>query len=275
MNTKSHIIEQVKHEKPSFFVVEKKEKMGTPTEVRMSDIAKKLRSVHAQMRMKHSPRRLTLQSSVDESLKSYLDDISRAILAEHYIRRQKEKKLFEHLEQIKMLVQSLHREKKSLEQAAVTRHMSRSKSFDSVVQHLAHMACEESLECSSPQKAQNFSEQNRTTSIQTNVENTLQQENRSSSPIEGMKPCSKEAEELVGNSIIEERHPTVQTSGHYIENDQYSSLKAESLGISFFLRYPFKKLLLCFLIIAFMAAITLCFHVFLKGVHFFNFMMLG
>ncbi|WP_156851473.1 hypothetical protein [Bartonella refiksaydamii] len=275
MNTKSHIIEQVKHEKPSFFVVEQKEKMSTPTEVTMSDIAKKLRSVHAQMRMKHSPRRLTLQSSVEESFKSYLDDISRAILAEHYIRRQKEKKLFEHLEQIKMLVQSLHREKKSLEQAAVTRHMSRSKSFDSVVQHLAHMACEESQECSSPQKVQNFSEQNRTTPIQTNVENTLQQGNRSSSPRESMKPSSKEAEELVGQSAREERRSTVQASGRCTENDQYSSLKAEPLGISFFLRYSIKKLFLCFLIIAFMAAITLCFYGFLKGVPFFNFMMLG
>ncbi len=275
MNTKSHIIEQINHEKPSFFAVEQKEEVGTPTEVTMSDIAKKLRLVHAQMQMKHSPRHLTLQSSVEESFKSYLDDISRAILAEYYIRRQKEKKLFEHLEQIKTLVQSLHSEKKSLEQAAVTRRMYRSKSVDSVVQHLAHMKCEESQECASLQKVQNFSEQNSITPIQTNIENTLKQGNRSSSPIEDMKSSSKEAEEFVENSVIEERRSAVQASGRCIENDQSSSLKAESLGISFFLRYPIKKFLLCFLIIAFMAAMTLCFYGFLKGVHFFNFMMLG
>ncbi|WP_455465696.1 hypothetical protein [Bartonella sp. B39] len=270
MNTKSHTVKQVKHDKPSFFVVEQKERMSTPTEVTMSDIAKKLRSVYAQMQMKRSPRHLTSQSFVEESFKSYLDDISRAILAEHYIRRQKEKKLFEHLEQIKTLVQNLHSEKKSSEEAAVTRRMSRSKSLDSVVQHLAHMACEGNQERSSLQEVPIFSGQNSITPSQTNVENALQQGDKSSSPIDAMKSSLKEDEELVERSaMVEERCANVQASGRCIENDQFPSLKAEPVGISFFLRYPVKKILLCFLFIAFVAAITLCFYGFLRGVRFF------
>ncbi|WP_455479074.1 hypothetical protein V4B17_04900 [Bartonella sp. B23] len=270
MNTKSQTVKQVKPHDPPFFVVEQKEKRDVPTEVTMSDIAKKLRSVYAQMQMKRSPRHLTSQSFVEESFKSYLDDISRAILAEYYIRRQKEKKLFEDLEQIKMLIQNLHSEKKNPEEAAVTRRMSHSKSLDSVVQHLAHMACEGNQECSSPQEIPNFSEQNSITLSKINVENALQQGDKSFSPMDAMKPSLKENEELVGHpAIIEERCSDVQVSGRCTENDQFPSLKAESVGIPFFLCYPIKKFLLCFLIIAFVAAITLCFYGFLRGVRFF------
>ncbi|WP_345116217.1 hypothetical protein [Bartonella jaculi] len=274
MNMKSHTTKQVRDDKPSFFVVEQKEEVNAPSEVTMSDIAKKLRSVYTQMQMKHSPRYLTPHSPVEENFKSYLDDISRAILAEHYIRRQKEKKLFECLEQIKTLVQSLQSEKKNPE-AAVTRRMSRSKSFDSVVQHLAHMVCEENQERSLLQEEAKFSGQKSVTPIQTNVENALQQRDKSSLLSDAMKSSSKEVEELVERSAIEEKPSDVQESRHCIENNHPPSLKAEShlkaenQGISFFLRYPVKKFLLCFLIIAFISVITLCFYDVLRGVRFF------
>ncbi len=55
-----------------------------------------------------------------------------------------------------------------------------------------------------------------------------------------------------------------------IENDQRTfSLGAESLKILSFLHYFVKKSLACFLIIAFMAAITLCFYGFLREARFF------
>ncbi|WP_455480452.1 hypothetical protein V3564_04765 [Bartonella sp. B12(2025)] len=268
MNTKSHTTKQIKHDNPPF-VVEKKERMGTPIEVTMSDITKKLRSVYAQMQMKYSPHHLASQSSMEESFKSYLDDISRAILAEHYIRRQKEKKLFEHLEQIKTLVQSLHNEKKSLEEAAVTRRMPRFKSSDSVVRHLAHMACEENKERSSFQELPSFLRQNSITPIHKNVESVLQQGNKSSLPIDAMKPSLKEAEKFVEHSAIEEKRSDVQASDRCIENEKSSSLKAKLVRVFFFLRYSVKKFFLCFLTIVFMTAITLCLYVSLRGVRFF------
>ncbi|EJF78751.1 hypothetical protein MCQ_01130 [Candidatus Bartonella washoeensis Sb944nv] len=272
MNTKSHNTKQVQHDKPSSFVVEPKGRVSTPAEVTMSDIAKKLRSVYTQMQMKHSPHHLTPRNLVEESFKSYLDDISRAILAEYYMRRQKEKKLFEHLEQIKTLIQNLQSEKKSLEEAAaVARPVSRSKPLDSVVQHLAHMACGENQERFSLKEAPNFSEQNNINPVSPNAINALQQGGKSSLPAEAKKPSSKEDDRFVESSITEGKCSDVQASGRCIEYDQYASslkvdslLKREPLGIFFFLRYPVKKLLPYFLTIAFMVTITLCFYSFFK-----------
>ncbi|MBB5073276.1 superfamily II DNA helicase RecQ [Bartonella callosciuri] len=265
MNSKSHTTKHVEQDNPSFFVVEQKERMDTPTEVTMSDIAKKLRSVYAQMQRKHSSRPLTLQSSVEESFKSYLDDISRAILVEHYIRCQKEKKLFEYLEQIKMLVQSLHSEKKSLEEAMVTQRMSRmsySKTSNSVVQKLAYMACEKNQERSSLQEVPNFSGQSSITSSQKNVKNILQQENKSALSSDAMKSSSKKAEEFVGYHAAKERCSDVQEPDHCIENDHSLSLNAKSQETFFFLRSSVKKFLRYLLIIVFIAMITLCFMAF-------------
>ncbi|EJF97927.1 hypothetical protein MEI_01113 [Bartonella vinsonii subsp. arupensis Pm136co] len=265
MNTKSHTIKQVKHDKPSFFVVEQNERMDTSTEVTMSDIAKKLRSVYAQMQMKHSPRHSISQSPVEERFKSYLDDISRAILAEYSMRRQKEKKLFECLDQIKMLVQGLQSEKKILEEAVITRRMSRSKSPDSVVQHLAHMACEENKERSLLQEEASFSGKNIITPSQKNVENILQQGNKSSLPSDATKLSSKEIVKFVEHSAREERCSDVQESGRCIESESFSSLKVGTQKHISFLRFFVKKMLPCFLVIAFIATITVCFYDFLRG----------
>ncbi|WP_406604191.1 hypothetical protein [Bartonella gliris] len=280
MNMKSHTTKQLLHDQPSSFGVGQKERGSTPTEVTMSDIAKKLRSVYTKMQMKHSLHHLTPRNLSEESFKSYLDDISRAILAEHYMRRQKEKKLFEHLERITTLVQSLHSETKSLKEAGRVQRVSRSKSLDSVVQHLAHMACEDNQERFFLQEVPNFSRKNNITPSPKNAANALQQGGENSFLVDAEKPSSKEAEGLVENSIREERHSDVQASGRCIENDQYApSLKAESLlkteplKAGFFLRYSVKKWLPYFLTIAFMVAITLCFYSFLRGARFFNFVM--
>ncbi|VEJ45732.1 Uncharacterised protein [Bartonella vinsonii] len=231
----------------------------------MSDIAKKLRSVYAQMQMKHTPRHSVSQSPVEEDFKSYLDDISRAILAEYSMRRQKEKKLFACLEQIKTLVQGLQSEKKILEEAVITRRMSRSKSSDSVVQHLAHMACEKNQERSMLQEGANFSGQNIITPNPKNVENILQQGNKSSLPSDVLKTPSKETVKLVGHSAREERRSDVQESGHCTESESLSSLKVEPQRHFSFLRFFVKKILPCFLVVAFMAVITVCFYDFLRG----------
>ncbi|WP_375628244.1 MULTISPECIES: hypothetical protein [unclassified Bartonella] len=272
MNTKGHTIDQatkqVRNDKV-FSFVEQKERMDTSVEVTMSDIAQKLRTVYAQMQMKHPPRSLMQQNSVEEHFKSYLDDISRAILAEHYIRRQREKKLFQSLEQIKTIVQSLQSEKKSLEEAAVTRRVSRSKSPDSVVQKLAHMECEGNQEHLLLQKVQNFSKENSIISLKTNVENTLQQENRSPLPSDALKSSFKKVEGVVKHAVIEEKGMMgAQASNHCIEND-FSSLRTQSREHVSFLSYLVKKGVLCFLTVAFVVAITLCFYSFLKGARFF------
>ncbi|WP_273760510.1 hypothetical protein [Bartonella sp. ML70XJBT.G] len=268
MNTKSQTIKQVKQDSPSSFVVEQKEKMDTSAEVTMSDIAKKLRSVYAQMQIKNVPRPVTAQSFVEESLKSYLDDISRAILAEHYIRRQKEKKLFEYLEQIKTLVQSLQKEKNSVEEAMATRRIARSKSLDSVVQKLANMAGEGDKERSLLQETPSGSKQNSITASQTNFENVLQQGNKNALPNDTITPFSKEVEELVGHSTGEERTSDVQASDLCIEDGCTHSLNL-NLQKTFF--SSLKSFFWCFLIIAFMTAITLCFYGFLKGTVSFHF----
>ncbi|WP_035451470.1 hypothetical protein [Bartonella birtlesii] len=270
MNRKSYTAKQSEQDKSPFFVVEKKEKMSTSAEVTMSDIAKKLYSVYAQMQMKHSPRHVTSQNFVEENFKSYLDDISRAILTEHYMRRQKEKKLFEYLEQIKMLIQNLHSEKKSLEEAMITRRMARSKSFDSVVQKLAVMGGEEKQKCSLLQEESNFSKRNGITPSQNNCAKVVQQTNKNSLPKDSIQCFSKEAEEIVENSTAGENRTDVQAVGHCCENDSASPLKMKSQKTFFFLGSSLKIFFRCFLIIAFLAVIALCFYSFLREPHFFN-----
>ncbi len=257
MNTKGHtndqVANQVRSDQPSSFI-KQKERVGTPVEVTMSDIAQKLRTVYSQMQMKPSPRPLNQQGIVEEHFKSYLDDISRAILAEYYIRRQREKRLFESLEQIKMLVQNLQSEKKSSEEAAIKRRISHSKLSDSVVQKLAQMECEKNQERLSLQKAQNFSGQKSITPLQTNVENVLQQENRSSLssdallPSDALKSSFKKTEGAAEHTVIEEKGiggPTsnhCSVSHHCIENDFSPPLKAQSRRYISFLSYWFKKM---------------------------------
>ncbi|WP_375609558.1 MULTISPECIES: hypothetical protein [unclassified Bartonella] len=271
MNTKGHTINQpinqVRNDKFSSFI-EQKERTDAPMDVTMSDIAQKLRTVHAQMQMKHSSRSLIEQGALEEHFKSYLDDISRAILAEYYIRRQREKKLFESLEQIKTIVQSLQSEKKSLEEVAVTRPVSRSKSPDSVVQKLAHMEYEGNKERLSLQKVQNFSRQNGIIPLQTNVKNVAQKENKSSLPSDTMKPSFKKVEGAVECASIEKKDMGIQAPNRGIEND-FSSLKAQSQESVSFLSHLVKKSVLCFLTVAFMVAITLCLYSVLKGARFF------
>lgn len=299
MNTKGHTIDQatnqVRGDQFSSFI-EQKERMETPVEVTMSDIAQKLRTVYAQMKMKRLPRPLNQQDSVEEHFKSYLDDISRAILAEYYIRRQREKRLFESLEQIKSLVQNLQSEKRSLKEAAAARRIPHPKLSDSVVQKLAHMECEENQERLFLQKVQNFSGQNSIMPLQTNVENALQRENKSSLPSDtllpkdskdtllpkdaflpsdALKSSFKKTEEAVERTVIEEKAMGKPTSNHSpvshhgIEDDFFPALKAQSRGHVSFFSYFVKKSLLCFFTVAFMVAITLCFYSFLKGARFF------
>ncbi|WP_034460293.1 hypothetical protein [Bartonella koehlerae] len=271
MNTKSHITKQVSDDKLSSFVVEQKEKGYIPAELTMSEIAKKLRSVHTQMQMKHSPHHLTSRSFMEESFKSYLDDISRAILAEHYIRCQKEKKLFESLEKIIMLIQSLQNQKKNIEKARGTQRVDRSKPLDSVVQKLADMAGGGKKECSLFQEIPNCSKQNSIPESQTNFANVLQQENKSSLQNDTIKPFLKEAKEFRESSTIEERYSDVQASGHFIEDESSFSLHMKPQRMFFFLRSFLKKIFWCFLIVALMATIALCFYSFLRGASFFDF----
>ncbi|WP_034989126.1 hypothetical protein [Bartonella senegalensis] len=271
MNSKSHLTKQAGHDKLSSFVVEQKKQGNTTAEVTMSDIAKKLRSVHTQMQMKHSPHHLTSHNFVEESFQSYLDDISRAILAEHYIRRQKEKKLFESLEKIILLVQSLQSEKKSLEKTPVKQRIAGSKSLDSVVQKLADMADEGKQERLLFQELPNDSKQNGITARQTHFENTLQQRNKSFLPSDAIKPFPKEVKGLGQNSSVEERCSDVQEAAHYIEDACSLSSNMEPQKNFFFLRASLKKFFQCFLSIAFMVAIALCFYSFLRGAPFFDF----
>ncbi len=143
VNMKRHVINPVAHNQFSTFVVEQKQKTKKHAEITISDIATKLRYVYTQMQIKKMPNRLIMQSFVDNSIKSYLDTISRAILAEHSARDQAQKKLFERLEQIEKLVQKLLHEKNSSQETVMKRYVPRAQSIDSVVHRLAHMTYEE------------------------------------------------------------------------------------------------------------------------------------
>nr|WP_246588201.1 hypothetical protein [Bartonella raoultii] len=259
----------MQHDKASSFVIAQKAREETPAEVTMSDIAQKLRSVYAKMQMKHKPHHFTPLSSAEERFKSYLDDISRAILAEHYMRRQKEKKLFESLEQIKMLLQALHGEKKNV-QTDVTRQISRSQLPHSVVQYLAQMASEENQQCTSLKERAHFAEQKNVTISQTNSVNMSQHGNKDSLAKGTTAPFVKENQKIPEDFAKKERYSDAQTSTLYLADKMSVSsfFKKKMRKTFFFLRYSVKKLLSCFLTIAFMAAITLCFYSFLRGARF-------
>ncbi|WP_455473855.1 hypothetical protein [Bartonella sp. B30(2025)] len=273
MNKKNHIIKHAAHDKSSFSTVGKKGIVGESTEITMSDIAKKLHYVSAQLQMKHPLHSQASQRLAKDDLKSYLDDISRAILAEHYIRRQKEKTLFEHLEQIKTLIRDLHNEKVNLQKTTITNPVTRAKSSDSIVHHLAHMPCEKSQESASLQKRQNILRKN-TVPAQTNVPNSSQQSKKKSLPTEVSQLVVKESKNFAAHSVVKGVHSDVQTSTYCIKNDQYTlPSQTKLLKSLFFSRYSVKKWCTRFLIIAFIATITLCFYGF-REAHFFNFMML-
>ncbi|WP_308219231.1 hypothetical protein [Bartonella machadoae] len=202
---------------------------------------------------------------MEDDLKSYLDDISRAILAEHYIRRQREKKLFEHLEQIKSLVQNLQNEKINLAETVIKQRTSRSKSLDSVVQKLADMTCGENQESALLQEIPNVSRQKCITENQTNLEHLLQKEHKSSLPSDVMQPSSKEVENLVTDSKREEKCSDIQVSDCCTEKDPSLPLNAESKETVFLFCSPIKKFFWYFLIMTSVIAITLCIYGFLRG----------
>ncbi|MDD9333420.1 MAG: hypothetical protein PV354_07080, partial [Bartonella sp.] len=122
---------------------------------------------------------LAKQGPVDDSIKSYLNEISRAILAEHYARNQKEKKLFEDLEQIKILVQTLLCEKENLQKTVIKNCKSSSQSLNAVVHYLAHMVREKNKNSQSYETS-NILKKGKMQPVQTNTEDTSEQENISS-----------------------------------------------------------------------------------------------
>ncbi|WP_051115096.1 hypothetical protein [Bartonella bovis] len=140
---KRHVINPVAHNQFSTFVVEQKQKTKKHAEITMSDIATKLRYVYTQMQIKKMPNHLIMQSFVDNSIKSYLDTISRAILAERSTRDQAQKELFKRLERIEKLIQKLLHEKNSSQETVMKRYIPRAQSIDSVVHRLARMTYEE------------------------------------------------------------------------------------------------------------------------------------
>ncbi|WP_332065961.1 hypothetical protein [Bartonella sp. CB189] len=272
MNTKSHTTKTIIHEKSSPFSAEKKETgvADTPLETMMSDLSKKLRYVSAQMQNKYPFRDSKLQHLVKkDDLKSYLDDISRAILADHYARHQREKKVFEHLEQIKVLIQNLQNEKKVVQDVPTPRPrpVLRSQAVDSVVHHLARMSCEEGKVNCSPQEVPNVLQKNIASTVK-DVLDVSQRGDRSflhqNTKVEFIKKGDK-------GGIGQEKYSGTQSSGGgHIKNDTYAFVfKNKFLKILFFLSHSVKKWLLYFLIVAFMAAITLCSYSFLEELIFF------
>lgn len=88
--------------------------------VTLSTIAQRLRLVHNQMKKRDQMERQTQTDLVEptevspqqaeDGIKSYLDDIARALLAEYYARRQTQEKLFGHLTRLEQLIQNGTRE---------------------------------------------------------------------------------------------------------------------------------------------------------------------
>ncbi|CBI75960.1 conserved protein of unknown function [Bartonella clarridgeiae 73] len=187
MNIKHDVLNPAKHKHYSISTVDQTQKIQVPSEIKMSDISAKLRYVYEKMQIKKTHNHLAKQISVDNSIKSYLDEISRAILAEHYARNQKEKKLFEDLEQIKKLVKNLLYEKEGLQKTIIKQHKTSSQSINSVVRHLAHMAGEENKR-SQPHERFNTLKKDRIQPVQTNTVGTLKQENISSLSTDFVKP---------------------------------------------------------------------------------------
>ncbi|WP_455476760.1 hypothetical protein [Bartonella sp. B41] len=275
MNTKSNTINQVVYDTSSACGLEKKEEINAPSEVTMLKIAAKLRSVYAQMKMVRPYHQVTYPSSVDDNFKSYLDDISRAILVEYYTRRQKEKEFFVHLEQIKVLIQGLHDEKKRSKENTTARRTFHSKSLDSVIHHLARTTYEENDGCFSLQDV-HFSEKNSANTIQMNT-GKVGAGNESQQSLESyllknssMESSEKDAEKFIKYSEMKEGYSHIQDFCDCVGDDQLvDSFKMELCGVLFSLGHFFKKTFKCLLIIAFMATIALCFYGFLEGWRFF------
>ncbi|AQX27560.1 MULTISPECIES: hypothetical protein [unclassified Bartonella] len=178
MNIKHDILNPVKHKHCSISTVDQIQKIQAPSEIRMSDISAKLRYIYEKMQIKKTHNQPAKQNSVDNSIKSYLDEISRAILAEYYARNQKEKKLFEDLEQIKTLVEILLHEKES-SQKTIKQCKSSSRSINSIVRHLAYMAPEKNKKSQFHEMFNTF-KKDKVEPIQINTLDTLKQENISS-----------------------------------------------------------------------------------------------
>ncbi|AQX21782.1 hypothetical protein Bcsk_011490 [Bartonella sp. CDC_skunk] len=142
VSIKHDVLKPVKHKHCSPSTVNKIQEIQAPYGIRMSDISAKLRYVYEKMQIKKAHNRLAKQGPVDDSIESYLNEISRAILAEHYARNQKEEKLFEDLEQIKILVQTLLCEKENLQKTMIKQCKSSSQSINAVVYYLAHIVRE-------------------------------------------------------------------------------------------------------------------------------------
>ncbi|KEG17084.1 hypothetical protein H704_00936 [Bartonella bacilliformis Peru38] len=180
MNIRHYVRNSVTDNKRSALDVEHRQDTEKSVEVTMSDIANKLRYVYAQMQTKKPSCRLMMRHSANDSITSYLDDISRAIVAEHYARSQAQKKIFECLDITKTLIQYLLHERKSFKKPIVTQGAFSAQSPDSVVRHLANMMCEENQKDSSYQEKVNFSKKEKLNPIQREPVNSLQQRNLSS-----------------------------------------------------------------------------------------------
>ncbi|KEG19301.1 hypothetical protein [Bartonella bacilliformis] len=202
MNIRHYIANSVTDNKLSALGVEHRQDTEKSVEMTMSDIADKLRYVYAQMQTKRPSRRLMMRNSANDSITSYLDDISRAIVAEHYARSQAQKKIFECLDITKTLIQYLLHERKSFKKPIVTQDAFSAQSLDSVVRHLANMACEESQKNSSYQEKVNFSKKEKLNPIQIEPANSRQQRNLSSVTTGSME-CLENS--LTEKSLIDEQ----------------------------------------------------------------------
>ncbi|WP_407965284.1 hypothetical protein [Bartonella sp. C271] len=201
MNIKHDVLKPVKQKHCFTSTVNQIQEIQAPSEIRMSDISAKLRYVYEKMQIKKTHSQLAKKSSVDDSIKSYLNEISRAILAEHYARNQKEKKLFEDLEQIKTLVQTLLYEKESSQKTIIKQRKSSSQSINSAVRYLAHMVCEENKNSQS-YKTSSILKKDTMQPVQINNGDTLEQENINSLSTDFVKPLK--------NSLTNKNSPDVQ-----------------------------------------------------------------
>ncbi|MCL6229293.1 hypothetical protein [Bartonella bilalgolemii] len=201
MNIKHDVLKPVQQKHSFTSTVNQIQEIQAPSEIRMSDISAKLRYVYEKMQIKKTHNQSAKQRPVDDSIKSYLNEISRAILAEHYARNQKEKKLFENLEQIKTLVQALLYEKESSQKTIIKKCKPSSKSINSAVHYLAHMVCEENKNSQSYETS-NILKKDKMQPVQTNNRGTLEQENISSLSTDFAKPLK--------NSLTNKNSPDVQ-----------------------------------------------------------------
>ncbi|MCZ2328746.1 hypothetical protein [Bartonella sp. F02] len=268
MNIKSHSANAVAHDKLSSFVVDQKQKTETFTEITMSNIATQLRYVYEQMQAKQAAHHATIQNILDNHFKSYLDDINQAILAEHAARIQTEKKLFDHLKQIEMLIQNLLHEKKDQKEAAMISRASHSQSVGSVVHYLAHATGEKEQNFFSSQDVPIFLKKEKDNALQSSSMNSLQH-NKVHAPLtESVSSLSKDIAQSLKDIPAEKKF----FNAHLFRDiavQRIFSVKKRSLKFFLFLSYCVKKTLVSFLLIALMIVITLCFYRFIEWERFF------